>query len=349
MGSKSRVYIAYTGGTIGMLPSGSGYAPYPGYLRGVMENLRELQDPAMPEYVLSEYDPLLDSANMAPTEWRQIADDIWSKRHDYDGFVILHGTDTMAYTASALSFMLMGLGKTVILTGSQVPLCEVRGDARDNVITSMLIASHFKIPEVCLYFGGRLLRGNRSQKVHADAFLAFDSPNYPYLGMVGVDIAIQWQHIRARDEGRRRLEMHSEAHVGQMRVFPGISSQIIENFLRPPLQGLVLETYGVGNGPVRDKKFMAAIQEAIARGVVVVSVTQCLRGKVDLEDYETGRQLSDIGVIGGQDMTPEAALTKLYMLFGSGLSPEAVREDMARDLCGELTAPQFNVPLLGDG
>src|ERR1041385_5485815 len=192
---RKRVYIAYTGGTIGMQPSAEGYAPAPGFLQQQMALMPEVQSESMPDYDIREYSPLLDSANMLPADWLRIAQDIAAHYDAYDGFLVLHGTDTMAYTSSALPFMLNGLRKPVIVTGSQIPLCEVRNDARDNIITALMIASQFPIPEVCLYFHNRLLRGCRAVKVDADGLLAFDSPNYPPLGIAGVDIVIDWSHV----------------------------------------------------------------------------------------------------------------------------------------------------------
>jgi L-asparaginase len=193
--SSKHVYIAYTGGTIGMKKTAEGYVPVPGYLQKQMQRLPELDSSALPAYTIREYDPLLDSSNMTPDDWLKIADDIASHYDRYDGFVVLHGTDTMAYTASALPFMLQGLQKPVIITGAQIPLCELRNDARDNLITAMLIAADFAIPEVCLCFGSKLLRGNRAIKVDADGFDAFDSPNFPALGTVGIEIKINWDLV----------------------------------------------------------------------------------------------------------------------------------------------------------
>jgi len=334
---KKRVYIAYTGGTIGMRRTRSGYRPQPGYLQGQLAAMAELRNPSMPAFTVHEYEPLLDSSNMTPREWVKIARDIARNYRRYDGFVVLHGTDTMAYTASALPFMLPGLGKPVVITGSQIPLCEVRNDARENLITSLLIASGYDIPEVCLYFGGKLIRGCRAVKVSADGFAAFDSPNLPPLGVVGTDIEINWPLVR-KATGRFRIEeIAAPVVVSALRLFPGIAPHLVRNVLRPPLQGLVLETYGVGNAPDRDEEFIAAIAEATERGVVIVDCTQCLEGAVDLGEYATGSALARAGVISGYDMTAEAALTKLYYLFSRGDSPSRVKREMLRDLRGEMT------------
>ena len=333
------VYIAYTGGTIGMNRTRGGYCPEPGYLQRQMATMPELGHPSMPSYTIHEYAPLLDSSNMTPAEWVKIAHDIDANYARYDGFVVLHGTDTMAYTASALPFMLHGLGKPVLITGSQIPLCEVRNDARENLITSLLIAAKYHIPEVCLYFGGKLLRGCRAVKVSASGFAAFASPNVPPLGTVGIDIEIAWDLVRKPKRRQTlRVDDFGTAVVSALRLFPGISPELVRNVLRPPLQGLVLEAYGVGKGPENDRDFIAALAEATARGVVIVDCTQCLEGSVDLGEYATGSALARAGVISGYDMTAEAALAKMYYLFSRGWAPAKVKREMQRDLRGELTA-----------
>src|ERR1700694_713318 len=201
---RKRVYIAYTGGTIGMRHTHSGYRPEPGYLQQQMRAMPELRQPSMPSTTVNEYEPLLDSSNMTPAEWIEIARDIGRNYRKYDGFLVVDGTDPMPYPAAALPFMLNGLDKPVIITGSQIPLCEVRNDARENLITSLLIAANHAIPEVCVYFGGRLLRGCRAVKVCADGFAPYDSPNLPPLGLVGTDIEINWPLVR---KGGRRLRV----------------------------------------------------------------------------------------------------------------------------------------------
>jgi L-asparaginase len=335
---KKRVYIAYTGGTIGMNRTRAGYLPEGGYLQQQMEGMPELRHPSMPEVTVHEYDPLLDSANMTPAEWVKIARDIARNYPKYDGFVVLHGTDTMAYTASALPFMLRGLAKPVIITGSQIPLCEVRNDARENLITSLLIAAKYPVPEVCLYFGGKLLRGCRSVKVSANGFAAFDSPNAPPIGVVGSDIEIQGP-VTAPRAGRLKVEeFDTSVVVSALRLFPGISPDLVRNVLRPPLKGLVLEAYGVGNGPDKDAAFLAALEEATRRGVVIVDCTQCLEGTVDLHEYAAGTALRRAGVISGFDMTTEAALAKLYYLFSRRYAPARVKRDMQKNICGEISS-----------
>ncbi len=338
---KKKVYNANTGGTIGMENTSQGYAPTPRFQQQQQERIADLQRHEIPGFTVNEYRPLLDSSNMTPAHWLRIARDIAENYADYDGFIVLHGTDTMAYTASALSFMLAGLSKPVVLTGSQIPLCEIRNDARENLISSLLIAGNYPIPEVCLYFGNKLLRGNRSVKVDADALNAFDSPNFPPLGEAGVNIEINWNLVY-RPAARpgpplEVLELEDPSVVGALRLFPGISARMLRNILKPPLQGLVLEAFGVGNGPEEDREFLQALQEATERGVVIVDCTQCLRGTVQLEDYASGRELALAGVVSGFDMTAEAALTKLFWLLDGKRRPQEVRALMQSNLRGEMT------------
>lgn len=334
---KKRVAILYTGGTIGMKPTPDGYAPEPGHLSRLMASMPDFSAPEVPAYVIREYEPLLDSSNMGPRHWQIIARDIAELYAGFDGFIVIHGTDTMAYTASALPFMLEGLDKPVILTGSQIPLCEIRSDGRDNLITALMIIAQAPVPEVCLCFGNRLLRGCRATKVDAAGFQAFDSPNYPDLGTIGV--TIRTRRPCMPPETARKLTIHalSEARVGALRLFPGISAELVANVLRSPLQGLVLETYGMGNGPSDDRALMAVLAEACGRGVVIVNCTQCLRGAVNQSGYQAGSALAACGVASGADMTPEAALTKMIYLFSLGLPPEEIRMQMTRNLRGELT------------
>lgn len=340
--SDKQIYIAHAGGTIGMRAGGRGWEPAPGYLRQLMEEVPAFRDPSMPAYTIEELDPLLDSSNMGPEDWRRIARRLRANYARYDGFVVLHGTDTMAYTASALAFMLEDLGKPVILTGAQTPLRVPRSDALKNLVTSMQLAADSAIPEVCLYFDSSLFRGCRAVKVNCDGYDAFSSPNCPPLGTAGIAIDIDRDLVRrprASFPGST-LTVQEElgTEVGVLWLFPGISGAIVRNFLQRPLRGVVLLAFGVGNGPVNHHDFVTALEEAAARGVVIVDCTQCLRGTVSTTDYETG--LGRHGAVSGYDMTPEAALTKLFYLFGKGYAAEEVKRRIGEDLRGELTAPE---------
>ncbi|NJN55862.1 MAG: asparaginase, partial [Anaerolineae bacterium] len=236
---KKRVYVAYTGGTIGMKFVDGRYLPIPGFLQTLMAADPAFQHPQLPEYTISQYAPLLDSPNMTPADWSRIARDICDQYDNYDGFIVLHGTDTMAYSASALAFMLEGLGKPVIFTGSQIPLCEIRNDAQENLIASLLLAAEYAIPEVCLYFHKKLFRGCRVVKVDADGFDAFDSPNCRPLAELGIDVTVNEEVVRPLPSIPLSLhELTAPGEVGVLRLYPGMSARILENVLQPPLRGL---------------------------------------------------------------------------------------------------------------
>ncbi|KAI8902829.1 asparaginase-domain-containing protein [Globomyces pollinis-pini] len=289
-------------------------------------------------YSILEYDPLLDSSNMTMSDWVKIATDIELNYQLYDAFLVLHGTDTMAYTASALSFLLENLGKSVIITGSQVPLSEVRTDAIDNLLGALTIAGHFTIPEVGLFFDNKLLRGNRASKVNAIEFNAFDSPNLRPLVHVGINIDVSWENIwRPKHLARFRVFKSMNPSVSSLRIFPGITEATVRAFFAPTIKGVILETYGSGNAPSNRPDILEVIKEACDRGVVVVNCSQCKKATVS-SLYETGMALERLGVIPGADMTPECALTKLsYLLAKYKNDPVRVRSLIKRNLRGELT------------
>lgn len=334
---NKNVLIIYTGGTIGMKRTEGGYAPTKGYLAEAIAEIPDLHSPSMPKWELCEMDPLLDSSDMTVVEWNAIGRKIYENYHAYDGFVILHGTDTMAYTASALSFMLKGLSKPVILTGSQIPLSEIRSDGRDNLITSLLIAGEGIVREVALYFSGKLLRGNRATKMNADDLVAFSSPNFPPLAEAGITIKYNYSVIRPTVSEAISFIPLSEIPIGVIKVFPGIQFSLFESIMTDKLSGIVLETFGAGNIPGGGGKLIPIIKKAFSSGSVVVVCSQCPGGTVTLGAYKTSSSLKEAGAVSGKDMTTEAAVAKLYYLFSLGIGGDEIKLKMEEDLRGELT------------
>ena len=320
-----------------MVPSEDGYQPKEGYFLGELQKIQDLYSDKMPDWDLIEYAPLLDSSNMTYKQWNQIADTIQENYNKYDGFVVLHGTDTMAYSASALSFMLEGLNKPVIFTGSQIPLCELRSDGRDNLITSLLIAANDQICEVCLYFGNHLLRGNRAVKDSADGLIAFSSPNYPILAKAGISIEYFQTRLLPKPKEPFRVTKMKPASIGVIKMFPGIHFDLFAPIVNKDLQGLVLETFGTGNIPNYDEALPPLIRKAIENDTAVIVCTQCMQGTVRLGTYETSSELAKAGAASGYNMTTEATVTKLQYLFSKGFTSSEVRAWMESDLRGELT------------
>lgn len=337
----TKILIIYTGGTIGMVNDTNTGALIPFNFNQIQQNVPEL---ARLNYDLEVYsfDPILDSSNMHPEIWAEMAQLISDKYDEFDGFVILHGSDTMAFTASALSFMLQDLSKPVVLTGSQLPIGEIRTDAKENLITALEIAATknnglAKIPEVCIYFDSQLFRGNRSIKYNSEKFEAFRSPNYPILAEAGVHLTFFNNYILPQPRKPLKVLLNFNSNIGVLKMYPGISAQAVKAITHSSVDAIVLETFGSGNTTTADW-FINCLQEAVDSGKIIVDISQCQRGSVELGKYETSKKLQQMGVISGYDMTFEATITKLMYLMGQGLTKEEVIELMEQSLRGELTA-----------
>nr|WP_106831104.1 asparaginase [Parabacteroides pacaensis] len=341
---KASILLIYTGGTIGMIEN-----PETGILeafnfKSLLENVPELKKLGYSVSTI-QFNPPMDSSEMGPDCWAKLVRIIADNYNVYDGFVILHGTDTMAFTASALSFMLENLDKPVILTGSQLPIGMLRTDGKENLITAIEIAAAKEngipmVPEVCIFFENHLMRGNRTTKINADYFNAFRSFNYPALARAGIYIKYD-TNLVYRPVSRKPLKPHYlfDRNIVILKLFPGISSEVVQSILSiPGLKGVVMETFGSGNAPTYPW-FLDMLKEAVTRGIVIVNVTQCTAGSVEMQRYETGHKLLEIGVVSGFDSTTESAVAKLMFLFGHGLSPEEVKEHMHCSLIGEVTIP----------
>ena len=342
MKEKPKLLIIYTGGTIGMVKD-----PKSGQLISfdfdhMYKHIPELERLQVTLDTVS-FNPPIDSSEMNPNFWADIAQMIYDSYSNYDGFVVLHGSDTMAYTASALSFMLQNLSKPVILTGSQLPIGTIRTDGKENLITAIEIAAskdekgESLIKEVAVYFEYSLYRGNRCSKVSANQFEAFSSPNYPELAVAGVEINYNFERIFTPLSKELTLFTHFDNHVALLKIFPGFSANVYKNlFDINQVKGIIMETFGAGNAPSNDE-FRQLIVNYIEKGGIILNITQCSSGSVQQGKYETSSFFDKIGVISGKDMTTEAALAKMMYLLGTEKTKEAVESKLAISLQGEMT------------
>lgn len=338
-----RVLLIYTGGTIGMGKNPATGALEPLDFSRLLDEIHELKY-LRTTIELELFPHPIDSSDMSPNIWKKIASIVIQRYNQYDGFVILHGTDTMAYTASALSFMLQNLTKAVILTGSQLPIGQPRTDGKENLVTSLELASitlpdgKSPIPEVSIYFSGRLLRGNRTTKINADGFHAFESFNYPHLCDAGVNFNFHHHHILTPDYSKPLItQINMDNRIAVFSLFPGITEQTVKLLLASSdIKGIVMRSFGSGNAP-QQPWLINLLKEASEQGVVVVNISQCIAGFVQMLRYDTGYQLQDAGVISGYDSTVEAAVTKLMFLLGQYNDTNAVRQLMQKNIAGEIT------------
>lgn len=338
------ILIIYTGGTIGMKEDPMDGTLKPFDFSQIMEEVPELNkfDVKIDSYT---FDPLIDSSDVEPSLWISLAELIYERYEDYDGFIILHGTDTMAYSASTLSFMLEGLTKPVVFTGSQLPIGVPRTDGKENLISAVEIAAakdyegHARVPEVCIYFDSKLLRGNRSTKYSAEAFNAFASPNCPPLAEAGIQIRYNTDVIRKPIywDAQLRVQTRLDTRVAILKVHPGMTPQVMRSVVSDPLtRACIIETYGSGNALSKDW-FLDIVREAASSGKILLNVTQCKSGTVNMNLYATGATLKHAGVLSGSDITTEAALGKLFSLMGRSDNDGWVKTMLEKNLCGEIT------------
>lgn len=337
---KARILIIYSGGTIGMVRDSSGSLVALKFNQ-IMQQLPSLSALNVGITVISFPQPM-DSSNMRYENWIDLGFIIYENYHNYDGFVVLQGTDTMAYSASAISYLLQGLNKPVIFTGAQLPISAIRSDARPNLITAIEIAARKNkdkavVPEVCIYFDYQLLRGNRTRKIRSSQFGAFESENYPLLAKIGITIDFNLSAIqKANKDVKLTFNDKFDPNVVILKLFPGITRKVVESILSiRDLRGVVLESYGSGNAPT-DEWFLDSLKSAIDRGITIFNVSQCIGGKVIHGRYATSRNLQEIGLVSGWNITSEAAVTKLMHVLGYETDSERIKERLSTPISGEM-------------
>lgn len=342
--NPTSLLLLYTGGTIGMKQDPETKTLKPFDFSQIEDEVPEIREFGV-RISVRTFDPLIDSSDASPALWKEIAAMIKKNYDNFDGFIVLHGTDTMSYSASALSFMLDGLTKPVIFTGSQLPIGAPRTDGRENLISSIEIAAakdpdgNAMVPEVCIWFGSRLMRGNRSTKVNSGTFDAFRSPNFPALAEAGINIRYHTEYIRKPLDWYQNLSVNNEldTRVSILKLYPGITQETVESVLCSPLnRAAIMETYGSGNAPTASW-FTETVRKATSSGKVIVNVTQCLSGTVDMDLYQTGKNLEEAGVVNGYDSATESALAKLFFLLGKSADNEWVKHMMGKNLKGEIS------------
>ncbi|MGV8878982.1 MAG: asparaginase [Sphingobacteriaceae bacterium] len=334
------ILIIYTGGTIGMVID-----PQTGVLKPldfdqIIKNVPDLERLNC-RLKFYSFDAIIDSSNMNPVIWTQLAAIVEQHYQDIDGFVILHGSDTMAFSASALSFMFENLSKPIIFTGSQLPITAIRSDARENLIAALEITLATKddkalVPEVCIYFDNKLFRGNRSFKYNSAKFEAFRSPNYPVLAEAGVHLQFNENYIRKNGSEELRVHKNLATDIAVLKLYPGISHKVVETILEAAVRVVIMETFGAGNATT-ERWFIELLKKAVDSGKVILNISQCKVGTVELGRYETSRQLKEMGVANGYDMTFEAAITKTMHILGQENDAKGIVHMLEQDLRGELT------------
>lgn len=348
---QKKILIIYTGGTIGMKRGNYGYVPKAGYLNQLLKGLPDLKSPELPGYDIVEFNPLYDSSDIGAPDWNKIAATIKLYYEEYHGFIVLHGTDTMAYTASALSFLIEGLDKNIIFTGSQIPLCEIRNDGRTNIITSLMLCAQYDINEVCIYFNGVLLRGNRAYKSKVSGFDAFYSPNFPPIGSIGskfdfhtgaghADFKLKLKEEKTEEAPNvtfRKITVAPE-DVILLKMYPGLSEEFLKQTAKLQPKGLIIEAFGAGNVPsskIENHFIKIVIYQLVQKGCLVAVCSQCQKGSIYLGDYATS--IKSAGAVSAGDMTTEACLAKMYYILSLDIPFEKKKELFSTRLRGEMS------------